>query len=140
MYMDHLFFLKNVRIAKGGVKYYDRFLSDGEIIVNGIRFDVNRATIKPESMGAINKIYTMLNDHPDICFSVGSHTDSGGEEVANQNLSKNRAKAVMDKMISMGIAANRLSYKGFGESMPIHPNTTPEGKANNRRVEFVKQG
>ena len=133
-------FIKNVRIAKGGVKYYDRVLSDGKIIVNGIRFDVNKATIKPESMGAINKINKILNDHPDLKFSVEGHTDGDGDEAANQSLSEARAKAVMDKLISMGISSDRLSSKGFGESKPLYPNTTPEGKANNRRVEFVKQG
>ena len=133
-------YIKNIRIAKGGVKYYDRVLSDGKIIVNGIRFDVNKATIKPESMGAINKIYKILNAHPELKFSVEGHTDSDGDEAANLKLSEARAKAVMDKLISMGIAADRLSYKGFGESKPLYPNTTVEGKANNRRVEFVKQG
>ncbi|RLD58901.1 MAG: OmpA family protein [Bacteroidetes bacterium] len=132
-------FIKNIRIAKGGVKYYDRVLSDGKIIVNGIRFDVNKATIKPESMGAINKIYKILNEHPDLDFSVEGHTDGDGDEANNQKLSEDRAEAVMDKLISMGISADRLSYKGFGESKPLYPNTTPEGKANNRRVEFVKQ-
>ena len=132
-------FIKNVRIAKGGVKYYDRVLSDGKIIVNGIRFDVNKATIKPESMGAINKIYKILNEHSDLDFSVEGHTDGDGDDAANLKLSEKRAKAVMDKLISMGIAADRLSYKGLGESKPLYPNTTPEGKANNRRVEFVKQ-
>ena len=133
-------FIKNIRIAKGGVKYYDRVLSDGKIIVNGIRFDVNKATIKPESMGAINKIYKILNAHPELKFSVEGHTDGDGDEAANLKLSEARAKAVMDKLISMGIVADRLSYKGFGESKPLYPNTTAEGKANNRRVEFVKQG
>ncbi len=133
-------FIKNIRIAKGGVKYYDRFLSDGKIIVNGIRFDVNKATIKPESIGAINKIYKMLDKYPDINFSVEGHTDGDGDEATNQKLSEDRAKAVMEKLISMGIAADRLSYKGLGESKPLYPNTTPEGKANNRRVEFVKKG
>jgi outer membrane protein OmpA-like peptidoglycan-associated protein len=133
-------FIKNIRIAKGGVKYYDRVLSDGKIIVNGIRFDVNKATIKPESMGAINKIYKILNQHSDLKFSVEGHTDGDGDEAANLKLSEARAKAVMDKLISMGISADRLTYKGFGEAMPLYPNTTPEGKANNRRVEFVKQG
>ncbi len=131
-------YLKNVRIAKGGVKYYDRVLSEGKIIVNGIKFDVNKATLKSESMGPINKIYNMMVKNPDLKFSIEGHTDADGDETHNQTLSEARAKAVMEKMISMGIDASRLKYKGFGESKPIDNNSTPEGKANNRRVEFVK--
>ncbi len=131
-------FLKNFRIAKGGVKYYDRVLSDGKIIVNGIRFDVNKATIKPESNGAINKIFKLMQKQPDLKFSVEGHTDSDGDDAKNMELSKARGKAVMERLISMGISADRLKYTGWGESKPIADNSTAEGKANNRRVEFVK--
>ena len=131
-------FIKNIRIAKGGVKYYDRVLSDGKIVENGIRFDVNKATLKPESMGPINKIYKLMTKYPDLKFSVEGHTDSDGDAASNMKLSEARAKAVMDKLMAMGIAADRLKYKGLGESNPIDTNATPEGRANNRRVEFVK--
>lgn len=130
-------YIKNIRIAKGGVKYYDRVLSDGKIVVNGIRFDVNKATIKPESNGAINEIYELMQKQSDVNFSVEGHTDSEGEDALNQTLSEARAKAVMNRLISMGIAASRLNYAGWGESRPIGENGTAEGKANNRRVEFV---
>ncbi len=135
---DYQKFIKNIRIAKGGVKYYDRFMTDGKIIVNGIRFDVNKATIKPESNGAINKIFKLMKKYPDIKFSVEGHTDSDGDEQHNLQLSEKRAKAVMDRLISLGISADRLEYKGFGESKPLDNNSSAEGKANNRRVEFVK--
>lgn len=131
-------YIKNIRIAKGGVKYYDRVLSDGKIIVNGIRFDVNKATIKPESNGAINEIYQLMQKQTDLNFSVEGHTDSDGDEAKNQTLSEARAKAVMDRIINMSISSNRLKSNGWGESKPIGENGTPEGKANNRRVEFVK--
>ncbi len=131
-------YLKNIRIAKGGVKYYDRVLSEGKIIVNGIKFDVNKATLKPESMGPINKIYQLMEKNPDINFSVEGHTDADGGDDANLKLSKARGKTVMDKLISMGISPDRLKSTGFGESKPLDNNSTPEGKANNRRVEFVK--
>ncbi len=131
-------YIKNIRIAKGGVKYYDRVLSEGKIIVNGIKFDVNKATLKPESMGPINKIYDLMVKNPTVNFSVEGHTDSDGDEASNLKLSKARGKTVMDKLIAMGIDKSRLKYNGFGESKPIDNNTTPEGKANNRRVEFVK--
>jgi OOP family OmpA-OmpF porin len=131
-------YIKNVRIAKGGVKYYDRVLSEGKIIVNGIKFDVNKATLKPESMGPINKIYQLMQKQPELNFSVEGHTDADGDDANNQTLSEARGKSVMNKLIEMGIAPNRLKSDGFGESKPLDNNSTPEGKANNRRVEFVK--
>jgi OmpA-OmpF porin, OOP family len=131
-------YVKNVRIAEGGVKYYDRFLQDGKIVSNGIRFDVGKASLRPESMGVLNEIYQMLNDHPEVSVSIEGHTDSDGDNDLNLKLSQERAETVMNKLISMGISASRLSSKGFGESMPINTNATPEGKAENRRVEFVK--
>jgi len=135
---EDLRLIKNFRIAKGGVKYYDRVLSDGKIIVNGIRFDVNQATIKPESNGAINEIFELMQKQSDLNFSVEGHTDSDGDEALNQTLSEQRAKAVMARLINMGIPSNRLKSAGWGESKPIGENGTAEGKANNRRVEFVK--
>ncbi len=131
-------YVKNIRIAKGGVKYYDRFLSDGKIIVNGIKFDVNKATLKPESMGPINKIYKLMLKNTEVNFSVEGHTDTDGSKEANQILSVARAKTVMNKLIEMGIDKTRLKFTGFGENKPLDNNITPEGKANNRRVEFVK--
>ncbi len=131
-------YLKNIRIAKGGVKYYDRVLSEGKIIVNGIKFDINKATLKPESMGPINKIYKLMTKNTELNFSVEGHTDADGGDEANMTLSKARGKAVMNKLIAMGISKDRLKYNGFGESKPLDNNSTPEGKANNRRVEFVK--
>ena len=131
-------YLKNIRIAEGGVKYYDRLMEDGKIIANGIRFDVGKATLKPESMGIINEVVDLMKDHPDLNFSVEGHTDSDGDDAFNMELSDKRAETVKSTMIDMGIAADRLESKGLGESMPITDNSSPEGKANNRRVEFVK--
>ncbi len=135
---DNIFYIKNVRIAEGGVKYYDRIMEDGKIIANGIRFDVNKSTLKPESMGIINEIYELMEKYPDLKFSVDGHTDSDGDAAFNQTLSEERAKTVMDKLISLGISPDRLSYKGLGETESISSNETAEGKAENRRVEFVK--
>ncbi len=133
------FFVKNFRIAEGGVKYYDRFLQDGKIVSNGIRFDVGKATLRPESMGVLNEIYKMLSEHPEISVSIEGHTDSDGDNELNQKLSEDRAETVMKQLISMGLSADRLTSKGFGESKPVNTNATPEGKAENRRVEFVKK-
>ncbi len=131
-------YVKNVRIAKGAVPLYDKFLTDGKFVTTGIKFDVNKATIKPESMGTINYVVKMMTEHPELKFSVEGHTDSDGDDALNQKLSEVRAKAVMDKMTELGIAADRLTSKGHGESKPMAGNDTPEGKAQNRRVEFVK--
>ncbi|HPR30971.1 MAG TPA: OmpA family protein [Prolixibacteraceae bacterium] len=130
-------FVKNVRLAKGAVPLYDKILTEGKYVTNGIRFDVNKATIKPESMGTLNYVYKMMNDNPTLNFSVEGHTDSDGDESLNQKLSEARAKAVMDKLIEMGISSGRLKSKGWGESQPVAGNATTEEKAQNRRVEFV---
>ncbi len=131
-------YIKNIRIAEGGVKYYDRVMEDGKIIANGIRFDVGKATLKPESMGIINEVVDLMKEHPDLRFSVEGHTDSDGDDTFNMELSEKRAESVKSTMISMGVSSDRLQSKGWGESMPITDNNSPEGKANNRRVEFVK--
>jgi len=135
---DNRYYVKNVRIAKGGVKYYDRVMQDGKIIVNGIRFDVGKSTLKPESMGAINEIYTLMKENPDLKFSVEGHTDSQGDDAFNMKLSQERAETVMNTLIKLGISGDRLAAKGWGESKPISNNASPEDMANNRRVEFVK--
>jgi len=132
------FYIKNIRIAEGGVKYYDRMMQDGKIIANGIRFDVNKATLKPESMGIINEIADLMKENPDIKFSVEGHTDSDGDDTSNQTLSEQRAATVVNTLTKLRIDAGRLTSKGWGESKPLDTNDTPEGKANNRRVEFVK--
>lgn len=131
-------FIKNIRIAEGAVKLYDKLMSDGKIIANGIRFDVNKATIKPESMGVINSIYQLLKDHPELSLSVEGHTDGDGDNASNQALSEERARSVVVELTKMGISESRLSSKGWGETKPVGLNSTAEGKAANRRVEFVK--
>jgi len=129
---------KNFRIAKGAVPLYDKILTDGKFVTTGIKFDVNKATIKTESMGTINYVVKMMNDNPTLNFTVEGHTDSDGDDARNQSLSEARAKAISDKLQELGIASSRLKTKGWGESKPMTGNDSPEGKAQNRRVEFVK--
>jgi OmpA-OmpF porin, OOP family len=131
-------FIKNIRIAKGAVPLYDKLLTDGKFVTTGIKFDVAKATIKPESMGTINYVLKMMTDNPELKFSVEGHTDSDGDLAANQKLSEARAKSVLEALVKAGISADRLTSKGHGESKPMAGNDTPEGKAQNRRVEFVK--
>ncbi|WP_195438513.1 OmpA family protein [Parabacteroides goldsteinii] len=130
--------ITNIRIAKGAVPLYDRMMSDGKFITYGITFDVGKSTIKPESMGEINRIVTLMKENPDLKFSVEGHTDSTGNEASNQTLSEARSKAIVDKLIELGIATDRLTASGKGQSSPIADNGTDEGRAKNRRVEFVK--
>jgi outer membrane protein OmpA-like peptidoglycan-associated protein len=130
--------VKNIRVNEGGKKLYDRIMEEGKFITRGILFDVNKATISGESMGTINEIVKLMKKHPDLNFRIEGHTDSDGDNAFNQKLSEERAAAVKRMLVSMDIDASRLETKGWGESKPLSENSTPEGKANNRRVEFVK--
>jgi len=130
--------IKNIRIAEGGKKLYDRVMADGKFVTTGILFDINKATIKPESMGVLNKVAKMMLEHPDLNFSIEGHTDSDGADDYNLQLSEQRAAAVKAALSGLGIDGSRMQTKGLGETVPVSDNTSPEGKANNRRVEFIK--
>jgi outer membrane protein OmpA-like peptidoglycan-associated protein len=130
----------NFRIARGaGMNMLGKKFTDAKIVTHGINFDVNKATIRAESMGTLNGIVQILKDNPGLKFEVGGHTDSDGDDAFNMKLSQARADAVRNQLISMGIDGSRLTSKGYGESKPMSDNKTWEGKANNRRVEFVKK-
>lgn len=131
-------FIKNMRIASGGIDNYKKVTTDGKIVMHGILFDVDKATLKPESMGSINEIYYLLKKDPSLKFEIDGHTDNTGEAAHNLTLSQQRAASVKTQLVKMGIDAGRLTTKGFGDTKPISDNDTPEGKANNRRVEFVR--
>ena len=130
--------IKNVRVNEGGKKLYDRVMADGKFVTTGILFDVNKSIIKVESMGTINEIVKMLKEHSDLKFSIEGHTDSDGDDGLNQKLSEQRADAVKKLLTQSGIDGSRLKTKGWGETKPVDSNSIPEGKANNRRVEFIK--
>lgn len=135
---DRSLYIKNVRIAKGAVPLYDRVMSEGRFITYGIWFDVGRSEIRPESMGEINRIYKMLTDNPDLKFTIEGHTDDTGDSANNLTLSEARARAIADKLIEMGISPDRLNSVGKGQTNPLTDNASPEARAKNRRVEFVK--
>lgn len=136
---ERLYFWRNVRIAKGAVPLYDRLASDGKIVTYAITFDTGKATIKPESTGEINRITKMMTDDPSLCFEVQGHCDNTGSDKVNDPLSQQRAEAIVAALVSNGIDASRLTAVGKGAHEPIADNTTDEGRAKNRRVEFIKK-
>jgi OmpA-OmpF porin, OOP family len=130
---------KNVRIASGGgMNLIDRLTKEGRVVTHGILFDVNKADVRPESMGTIRQIAAALDANPSLRLEIDGHTDSDGDAAQNLSLSQARAEAVKTLLVQQGIDASRLSTKGYGATKPIDSNSTPEGKANNRRVELIK--
>lgn len=105
--------------------------------LRNIYFDYNKATLKKESFVELDKVVTFMNDNPTVEIEIEGHTDSDGPDERNQSLSQNRSQSVVDYIASKGIDKSRMQAKGFGESKPIDTNDTPEGRANNRRVEFT---
>jgi outer membrane protein OmpA-like peptidoglycan-associated protein len=79
----------------------------------------------------------MMQKHPNMRIELGGHTDNVGRPEANQKLSEQRAKAVYDYLVKKGISADRLTYKGYGQTEPVADNTTPEGRRQNRRTVFT---
>jgi outer membrane protein OmpA-like peptidoglycan-associated protein len=116
---------------------FEQVVSKGMFSTKDILFDVNRATIKPQSFTTINKIATFMKEYPSISFSIEGHTDSDGDAVSNQKLSEARSEAIKQALIKFGIRDYRLKTKGYGESKPLTTNATAEGKSINRRVEFI---
>ncbi|MBS1933803.1 MAG: OmpA family protein, partial [Bacteroidetes bacterium] len=136
---DHPIVFTNFKVADGAqMNMLDAIMTTGKFITHGINFDVNKAVIKPESMGVISDVIKYLQAHPELKLEIDGHTDSDGSADLNMKLSQQRADAVKTAIVSGGIDASRLTTKGFGASKPIGKNDTPEGKATNRRVEFVK--
>jgi len=105
-----------------------------------IQFVVNSATISADSLPTLDNAVQVLTDNPEGGLVVGGHTDSDGDEAANQTLSEARAQAVVDYLVGGGVDGTRLTATGFGSSVPEASNDTPEGQAQNRRIEFTPAG
>ncbi|MBP5483387.1 MAG: OmpA family protein [Bacteroidales bacterium] len=133
------FFIKNVRLAKGAVPLYDRLASEGKIVTYAITFETGKADLKPESMVEINRIAKLMQENPGLEFEVQGHCDATGSDKVNDPLSQKRAEAIVAALVEQGIAESRLTQVGKGSHEPIASNSTDEGRAKNRRVEFVKK-
>ncbi|MCS7028281.1 MAG: OmpA family protein [Bacteroidia bacterium] len=107
-----------------------------KIILNHVYFKPSSWELLPNSYPELEKVYHYLRANPSLTIQIQGHTDIGSTPDYNQRLSENRAKAVADWLIKKGIKAERISYKGFGNTKPIADNNTPEGRAKNRRIEF----
>ena len=130
-----------LRVAAGGADLYDKLEAEGRVTTRGILFDVDSDRIRPESTPTLAEIGNMLEAHPDLRISIEGHTDDTGDDAHNQELSERRAQSVRALLLDQyGIAEGRLEAKGLGESNPVAPNDTPEGRQNNRRVELVRLG
>ncbi|ULQ53178.1 OmpA family protein [Flavihumibacter fluvii] len=134
------FFISNLKVATGIPDTRQKLIEEGKFSTTAILFDVNTATIKPESYGVLKEIAAVLKENGTINITITGHTDSDGNDAANLTLSQKRAAAVKDALANeYGIPANRVATGGKGESEPLADNSTKEGKAQNRRVEFTKQ-
>lgn len=136
---DGAIFISNLRVAKGQPDTRNKLITEGKWVTRGITFDVNSDKIKQESYGTLKEIATVLNENPTLNVNIVGHTDSDGSEESNLVLSQKRAAAVKNALVNeFGVSGNRLQTDGKGESEPTDNNNTPLGKANNRRVEFIK--
>lgn len=134
------YLVNNIKFAVGIPDTRNKLLTEGKFSTTGILFDVNSATIKPESYGSLKDIANVLTENSSVRVKVIGHTDSDGDAKLNLELSKKRAASVKDALVKeFGIDASRIETDGQGASQPVASNSTPEGKAQNRRVEFVKQ-
>jgi outer membrane protein OmpA-like peptidoglycan-associated protein/tetratricopeptide (TPR) repeat protein len=107
------------------------------IVLRNIFFDPNKFELRPESEAELKEVIELLKDNPGVHIQISGHTDNSGRPAENQTLSGNRARAVTNFLVARGIAAGRLSFRGFGDTKPVADNATPEGRAKNRRTELT---
>ena len=146
----NLTFIRNVVIAKGAVALYDRDAQDvsavekaiqetGKFVTNNILFDTGKATLKQESMIEIMRVADYMKKNPTARFEVQGHTDNQGSDKINDPLSQQRAEAIVKALEGLGVDGFNLKAVGKGSHEPVADNKTEEGRAKNRRVEFIKR-
>ena len=134
------YYLANLRVAAGAPDTRNKLLTEGKWVTHGILFDVNSDKIKGESYGSLKEIATVLKENAGLRILIVGHTDSDGDATANLDLSKRRAASVKAALTrEFGVEAARMDTDGKGATQPVDKNDTPAGKANNRRVEFIKK-
>jgi iron complex outermembrane recepter protein len=121
----------------GAVVDLDGCEVEAVISLEGVHFDFDKATLRPDAIAILDKAVGLLKTQASVVVEVAGHTDSVGSEEYNQGLSERRAVAVKDYLESQGITATRLSARGYGEVQPVASNDTDEGRAQNRRVELI---
>jgi outer membrane protein OmpA-like peptidoglycan-associated protein len=104
---------------------------------NSVRFDTNKSTLTAAAKANLDKIVKVFNEYPDTNINIYGHTDASGKDDYNLNLSKQRAASVKAYLSGKGLVASRFVTSGLGETVPVASNDTPEGKSQNRRVEFA---
>ena len=133
------FYVSNIRLAVGAPDTRNKLITEGKFITHGILFDVNSDKVQAASYGSLQDIANVLKENASVRVKIIGHTDADGEAQPNLDLSKRRAEAVKAALAqSFGIDAARMETDGKGETQPLDNNNTSAGKANNRRVEFVK--
>ncbi|MEX1133053.1 MAG: OmpA family protein [Flavobacteriales bacterium] len=132
-------YIGNLRVAVGAPDTRNKLITEGKLVTRGILFDSGSERIKPESYGTLKDIATVLAENPTVRVNIIGHTDNDGDDANNLDLSKRRAASVKEALSKeFAIDAARMQTDGKGEAQPTGPNDSPQGKANNRRVEFVK--
>lgn len=132
-------FITNLKVAEGGLDLRRKLISEGKVSTNAILFESGSATLQPQSMGVIRQISQVLQQESGMNLNIVGHTDADGDDATNLALSKRRAEAVKNTLVSVyGIDESRLQTEGRGETEPVADNSTTDGKAQNRRVEFIK--
>jgi OOP family OmpA-OmpF porin len=133
------YLLGNIRLAVGIPDTRTKLITEGKFVTSGILFDVNKDVVKAESYGTLKDIASVLKENAGVKVKIVGHTDADGDENANLELSKKRAIAVRTALNKeFGIDESRMETDGKGESQPVDKNDNSSGKANNRRVEFIK--
>lgn len=107
------------------------------VALYGVLFDFNKATLQPASDGPLGQVATLMTANPALNVEVQGHTDNVGTDAYNQTLSEARAKAVLAWLTQHGVAAGRMTAKGYGKTMPVADNNTDVGRMKNRRVELA---